>query len=75
MKAKRAEDATMLVLKTEEAREHRQLLKTGKGKEANSPLEFPVGSQACYHLNFNSVKPTSDSDLQNCNIILRMDLW
>ena len=38
-------------------------LRSGKGKEINSPVEAPEGIQPCCHLDFRT------SDLQNYKII------
>lgn len=44
-------------------------LESGKGKEADSSLEFTGGTQVCQYFNLNSVKPIHTSALQNCKTI------
>lgn len=51
---------------TEFSRVNRQLLGAGKG---DSPLKPPEGTLPCQHLDFNPVRPISDSGSQNCKII------
>ena len=40
----------------ERAKECRQSLEAGKGKEIDSPLEPPEGTQLCLHLDFSPVR-------------------
>ena len=39
------------------AKEHRQLLEAGKGKEIASSLELPEKTKPCQHLDFNPMRP------------------
>ena len=53
------------------AKERRQPLEAGKGKEMDSPLKFPEETQPFQHLDLSPVRFHS-SDLQNRH---RMNLW
>ena len=52
-----------------QAKECGQPLEAGKGKEKDSPIGHPEGTQPCCHLDFLPVAPCQTSNLQNCKII------
>lgn len=47
-------------MKGPHAKEFKELLEARKGKEIHSSLELPERTKFCQHLNFGSLKPTSN---------------
>ena len=61
--SEKLEDATPLTLKMEEglcAKECRQRLEAGKGKEMDSPWCFQKGMRLCQHLDLGTMRPILD---------------